>query len=435
MNVPRVFRTYTVARKLALVGLVLMFGRGSVLQLASALFVAVAFAMAQGMVKPFKMPLDNQLRLSTELHTVITILIASTIKADPEAESNQSTYDVVMVFTFLLLVALPFAAVVALKVKSVFYALEPKAVSAARDKLTAANTELEELKKNHQTPGNQEQDEHDKEKHEETVDKKTPEEIKVKENEVDKLKKELETAQKAATGVQMAIRRFQLGLQDSKDRDTMIEYFGQPKTGEKLWSEKVIASHLTADEMRSTFAKLEARLPKSHALGYHFTDLDSVNLILGKDSIGLRASTVGQLGGGVSINLTSPVDLGWAEYGTGDDVKFGEKSSDKATDRSEAETSAEAAVPAPSEGNIEALEKEKAEPAEAEDYEEAPKLKKQALKDELEAMKLRALQKRAEELGVDEDKLDDAEEKSEVIALILAALAPITKSSTKGSFT
>eukprot|EP01047_Picozoa_sp_COSAG01_P094902 COSAG01_NODE_25720_length_735_cov_4.264151_1_plen_245_part_11 len=41
------------------------------------------------------------------------------------------------------------------------------------------------------------------------------------------------------------------------------------------------------------------------------------------------------------------------------------------------------------------------------------------LKEELEGMKLRALQKRAEELGVDEDKLDDAEEKAEVIALIV----------------
>jgi hypothetical protein len=56
-------------------------------------------------------------------------------------------------------------------------------------------------------------------------------------------------------------------------------------------------------------------------------------------------------------------------------------------------------------------------------HEEAVRLA--ALKDELGAMKLRALQKRAEELGVDEDKLDDAEEKSEVIALILAALAPV----------
>jgi hypothetical protein len=45
------------------------------------------------------------------------------------------------------------------------------------------------------------------------------------------------------------------------------------------------------------------------------------------------------------------------------------------------------------------------------------------VKEELEGMKLRALQKRAEELGVDEDKLDDAEEKAEVIALILELVA------------
>jgi colicin import membrane protein len=42
------------------------------------------------------------------------------------------------------------------------------------------------------------------------------------------------------------------------------------------------------------------------------------------------------------------------------------------------------------------------------------------LKEELEGMKMRALQRRAEELhGVDDEELDEAEEKSDVIALIL----------------
>ena len=45
-----------------------------------------------------------------------------------------------------------------------------------------------------------------------------------------------------------------------------------------------------------------------------------------------------------------------------------------------------------------------------------------ALRVELWGMKLRALQRRAEELGVAEAELDEAEEKAEVIALILAAL-------------
>eukprot|EP01046_Picozoa_sp_COSAG06_P063829 COSAG06_NODE_14990_length_1108_cov_1.971259_3_plen_76_part_01 len=69
-------------RKLLLVGLILMVGRGSVLQLGSALFVAIAFVGAQIQFQPFKLPLDNLLRFSTELHTVITILVSFMIKAD-----------------------------------------------------------------------------------------------------------------------------------------------------------------------------------------------------------------------------------------------------------------------------------------------------------------------------------------------------------------
>lgn len=245
------------ARKLLLVGLVLMFGRGSVLQLASALFVAVLFMTAQGIFHPFKMPLDNLLRLSTELHTVVTILIAFTIKADADAESNKSVYSVVMVGTFVVLVALPFAAVVIMKVLTVC-----KLMSQALEDPAARDATIGHVR------------------------------------------------------TWMAIQRFQLGLQDATDRQTMLEYLSEEKgAGAKLWRDKVIASHLTAGEMRDTLAEMEAQLPKSHALGYHFTDLDSVKLVLG--SIGIRASTVGQLGGGVSICLTSPVELGWCEYAGG----------------------------------------------------------------------------------------------------------------------
>jgi hypothetical protein len=241
-----------VARKLLLVGLILMFGRGSVLQLASALFVATLFMTAQATFSPFKLPLDNLLRLSTELHTVITILIAFTIKADADAGSNKSLYDAVIVSTFMALVVLPFVAVVTVKVLRV-----RKLMHQALDDPSARD---------------------------------------------------------AATGdVHMAIQRFQLGLQDAADRKVMLEYFEKPGAGAQLWRDKVIASHLTAAEMRDTLAELEAQLPKSQALGYHFTDLDSVKLVLG--SIGIRASTVGQLGGGVSICLASPVALGWCEYG------------------------------------------------------------------------------------------------------------------------
>ena len=39
---------------------------------------------------------------------------------------------------------------------------------------------------------------------------------------------------------------------------------------------------------------------------------------------------------------------------------------------------------------------------------------------ELPGMKMRALQRRAEELGVEDEELEEAEEKSEVISLIVA---------------
>ena len=70
------------ARKLLLVGLMLMFGRGSVLQLAAALGASTLFLMAHIYFLPFKLPLDNLLRFTTELHTFITCLLYTSDAAD-----------------------------------------------------------------------------------------------------------------------------------------------------------------------------------------------------------------------------------------------------------------------------------------------------------------------------------------------------------------
>ena len=199
-------------RKLLLVGLILLFDRGSVLQLGSALFVAVAFLSAQAAFQPFKLPPDNLLRFSTELHTVITILVSFMIKADTDAlsdgsSSRQSFYDIVMVGTFIALVVLPFMAVVCMKLMSV-HRLMSQAL-------------------------------------------------------------EDSSAQDAATGsVHMAMQRFQLGLQGAADRELVTAYLDKPSAGTQLWRDKVIASHLTPDELRDTLAELESQLPKFQALGY-----------------------------------------------------------------------------------------------------------------------------------------------------------------------
>ena len=107
------------ARKLLLVGLILMFGRGSALQLAAALATSTVFAMAHIYFLPFKLPLDNLLRFTTETHTVLTILLATSIKADSQAAERQATYDTFAVGTFVALVVLPFVLVVAGKLRAV----------------------------------------------------------------------------------------------------------------------------------------------------------------------------------------------------------------------------------------------------------------------------------------------------------------------------
>ena len=78
------------------------------------------------------------------------------------------------------------------------------------------------------------------------------------------------------------------------------------------------ASRWTADEWRSNMAALAAKTcAADEALACHFTSNASAHLILSDKSHGLRASTVGQLDGGVSLCLLLPHDMGWKPYGRG----------------------------------------------------------------------------------------------------------------------
>jgi hypothetical protein len=196
------------------------------------------FMTAQVHFSPFKLPLDNMLRFTTELHTIITILVALLIQTDDSVEDRQILYDVVVLGTVGVLVLVPFVAVVAVKLREV--------QAIMRESLSQVSSQNGPL-----------------------------------------------------ADVHMAIRRFELGLQSNEDRQTMLAYFDELGTGAQIWRDKVIVSHLTPDEMRMTLSDLEATLPKSQALAYHFTDLDSARLIL--SSIGIRAATVGQLGGGEKL--------------------------------------------------------------------------------------------------------------------------------------
>eukprot|EP01048_Picozoa_sp_COSAG05_P033366 COSAG05_NODE_13336_length_434_cov_0.689552_1_plen_80_part_10 len=67
-------------RKLALVGLVLMVGRGSIAQLSTAIIIAFGFFAMHVKSWPYKVDADNMFRAATELHVFIVILVALVLK-------------------------------------------------------------------------------------------------------------------------------------------------------------------------------------------------------------------------------------------------------------------------------------------------------------------------------------------------------------------
>lgn len=118
----------------------------------------------------------------------------------------------------------------------------------------------------------------------------------------------------------LAYGRFRLGLatdSDHKELQEFIEHIDaneHVRAGKACWRSKMLISHLDASELESTLTDLQNRLPKSETLGFHFTNMDACRLVL-EESHGIRASNVGQLGGGVSICLHSLVGLGWTKGG------------------------------------------------------------------------------------------------------------------------
>ena len=64
-------------RKLILVGLVLLVGRGSVAQLCAAMILSFAFFSLHMKTWPYKIEQDNILRATTEAHVFIVIMVRS----------------------------------------------------------------------------------------------------------------------------------------------------------------------------------------------------------------------------------------------------------------------------------------------------------------------------------------------------------------------
>ena len=140
-------------RKLALVGLVLVVGRGTVAQLSVAIILSFGFFALHLQTWPYKVKQDNLFRKSriisclppctisldvvvlagvddesigaaTELHVFIAILSAMAMKNDLELETVQEgAYDWVLLFSFVVLVPVAFFATIYTKVSFVMHIL------------------------------------------------------------------------------------------------------------------------------------------------------------------------------------------------------------------------------------------------------------------------------------------------------------------------
>ena len=87
-------------------------------------------------------------------------------------------------------------------------------------------------------------------------------------------------------------------------------------TAPDMWVEDI--SRFTAAEMEAAYEANLNRLSREETLVCHFTTDKCAEMIIAPTSLGVRASTAGQMGGGVSVCLTPPHALGWGQWGKGE---------------------------------------------------------------------------------------------------------------------
>eukprot|EP01047_Picozoa_sp_COSAG01_P084240 COSAG01_NODE_17997_length_1107_cov_1.579365_1_plen_368_part_11 len=81
--------------------------------------------------------------------------------------------------------------------------------------------------------------------------------------------------------------------------------------GLRVWHAKLYVGHFDADQMDALLVAILNQMTKTRVVALHFTDMDCGRLIT--HSLGIRASTMGQLGGGVSVCLKTLTDFGWTD--------------------------------------------------------------------------------------------------------------------------
>ena len=105
-------------RKLALVGIVVMVGRGSVAQIAFGLVLSFAFFALHVNTFPLKSRCDNLYRAAAEMHVFGVLLVALILKSDLSHEDvGAPFYDDCMVISFVVCIGFGLVASVWVKIQ------------------------------------------------------------------------------------------------------------------------------------------------------------------------------------------------------------------------------------------------------------------------------------------------------------------------------
>ena len=104
-------------RKLAMVGLLVIAGQGSLSQIFVGLCMSVVSLGAQIRFEPFKHPQDNYLKLVTEAAIFLTLLVAFALKAEPAGRGSgemlsATAYDILLVGVFTVVLPAAFVATI-----------------------------------------------------------------------------------------------------------------------------------------------------------------------------------------------------------------------------------------------------------------------------------------------------------------------------------
>ena len=125
-------------RKLVLVGVLVLVGRGSVFQLFVAVLVSCASLVLQVHLSPYKHTEDNVFKAVVEVHIFLVVTIAPVLNQlradDAEAEMvSAQAYDAVLVISFVASIVVGFVWTVCAKRDTMKAALRERAVASSDD--------------------------------------------------------------------------------------------------------------------------------------------------------------------------------------------------------------------------------------------------------------------------------------------------------------